>query len=146
MHVQSKSKKAGGLVVHAAIRMNTRFGPALANPSHFRGPFRGTHESTIISRRSRKLKQAGSVITDEAARTVALAQPVKVAPYFAHAQFSTPDTESGRAGRPACVHGAALLVLPGTAIARRCEGRICYRAVAERSVGGDRGQLSLARL
>ncbi|MDB5796870.1 MAG: hypothetical protein JWP36_772 [Paucimonas sp.] len=33
-----------------------------------------------------------ALVTDEAARSVALAQPVKVAPYFAHAQFSSPDT------------------------------------------------------
>lgn len=32
------------------------------------------------------------LVTDEAAREFALAQPVRVAPYFAHAQFSDPDT------------------------------------------------------
>jgi tetratricopeptide (TPR) repeat protein len=35
-------------------------------------------------------KLAG-VVTDDMAREVPLAQPVKVAPYFAHAQFSDPD-------------------------------------------------------
>jgi tetratricopeptide (TPR) repeat protein len=32
------------------------------------------------------------LIPDEAARGIALVQPVKAAPYFAHAQFSTPET------------------------------------------------------
>ena len=32
------------------------------------------------------------LVTDDTARNVAMAQPVKVAPYFAHAQFSPPDT------------------------------------------------------
>jgi tetratricopeptide (TPR) repeat protein len=32
------------------------------------------------------------LIPDEAARNIAMVQPVKAAPYFAHAQFSTPDT------------------------------------------------------
>jgi tetratricopeptide (TPR) repeat protein len=32
------------------------------------------------------------LIPDEAARNVAMAQPVKAAPYFAHAQFSSPET------------------------------------------------------
>lgn len=36
-----------------------------------------------------KLRQ---LIPDEAARGIAMVQPVKAAPYFAHAQFSTPDT------------------------------------------------------
>jgi tetratricopeptide (TPR) repeat protein len=34
----------------------------------------------------------GKLIPDEAARAIAIAQPVKAAPYFAHAQFSTPET------------------------------------------------------
>ena len=33
----------------------------------------------------------GGLIPDELARGIALVQPVKAAPYFAHAQFSTPD-------------------------------------------------------
>jgi tetratricopeptide (TPR) repeat protein len=33
----------------------------------------------------------GTLIPDEAAKGIALVQPVKAAPYFAHAQFSTPD-------------------------------------------------------
>ena len=33
-----------------------------------------------------------SVITDEAASTIAWVQPIKAAPYFAHAQYSAPDT------------------------------------------------------
>jgi tetratricopeptide (TPR) repeat protein len=33
-----------------------------------------------------------AVVSDEAARQFALAQPVKAAPYFAHAQFSRPET------------------------------------------------------
>lgn len=32
------------------------------------------------------------LVSDETARTFAIAQPVKAAPYFAHAQFSDPDT------------------------------------------------------
>src|SRR4029077_18975250 len=32
------------------------------------------------------------LIPDEAARGIALVQPVKAAPYFAHAQFSAPET------------------------------------------------------
>src|SRR6202011_1254036 len=32
------------------------------------------------------------LIPDDAARGIAMVQPVKAAPYFAHAQFSTPDT------------------------------------------------------
>jgi tetratricopeptide (TPR) repeat protein len=36
-------------------------------------------------------KLAG-VVTDDIARKLPIAQPVKVAPYFAHAQFSDPDT------------------------------------------------------
>lgn len=32
------------------------------------------------------------LIPDEAARNIAMVQPVKAAPYFAHAQFSSPDT------------------------------------------------------
>ena len=32
------------------------------------------------------------LIPDEAARGIAMVQPVKAAPYFAHAQFSTPET------------------------------------------------------
>lgn len=32
------------------------------------------------------------IVTDDAARAFPLAQPVKVAPYFAHAQFSQPET------------------------------------------------------
>ena len=31
-------------------------------------------------------------MASEAARGIALVQPVKAAPYFAHAQFSTPET------------------------------------------------------
>ena len=31
-------------------------------------------------------------VTDEAARTIPWVQPIKAAPYFAHAQFSTPET------------------------------------------------------
>lgn len=33
-----------------------------------------------------------AIVTDDTARAFAIAQPVKVAPYFAHAQFSAPDT------------------------------------------------------
>lgn len=36
-------------------------------------------------------KLAG-IVTDDAARQFPIAQPVRVAPYFAHAQFSAPDT------------------------------------------------------
>src|SRR5262245_59361106 len=36
-------------------------------------------------------EKLGKLIPDEAARTIALVQPVKAAPYFAHAQFSTPE-------------------------------------------------------
>jgi hypothetical protein len=32
------------------------------------------------------------LIPDEAARGIAMVQPVKAAPYFAHAQFSSPET------------------------------------------------------
>src|SRR5256885_16903045 len=32
------------------------------------------------------------LIPDEAARGIAMVQPVKAAPYFAHARFSTPET------------------------------------------------------
>lgn len=32
------------------------------------------------------------LVTDDTARTFAIAQPVRAAPYFAHAQFSAPDT------------------------------------------------------
>ena len=34
----------------------------------------------------------GGLIPDETARTIAMVQPIKAAPYFAHAQFSAPDT------------------------------------------------------
>ena len=34
----------------------------------------------------------GELIPDEVARGIAIVQPVKAAPYFAHAQFSTPET------------------------------------------------------
>jgi tetratricopeptide (TPR) repeat protein len=34
----------------------------------------------------------GKLIPDEAVRGIAMVQPVKAAPYFAHAQFSTPET------------------------------------------------------
>jgi tetratricopeptide (TPR) repeat protein len=37
-------------------------------------------------------EKLGKLIPDEAARGVAMVQPVKAAPYFAHAQFSTPET------------------------------------------------------
>jgi tetratricopeptide (TPR) repeat protein len=36
-------------------------------------------------------EKLGKLIPDEAARGIALVQPVKAAPYFAHAQFSTPE-------------------------------------------------------
>ncbi len=36
-------------------------------------------------------EKLGKLIPDEAARGIAMVQPVKAAPYFAHAQFSTPD-------------------------------------------------------
>src|SRR5207237_10048443 len=38
---------------------------------------------------SEKLRE---LIPDEVARGIAMVQPVKAAPYFAHAQFSTPET------------------------------------------------------
>ncbi|AMN40815.1 tetratricopeptide repeat protein [Rhodoplanes sp. Z2-YC6860] len=44
--------------------------------------------ATVIAA-AEKLRQ---LIPDEAARGIAMVQPVKAAPYFAHAQFSTPDT------------------------------------------------------
>ena len=37
-------------------------------------------------------KKLAGVITDEAASTIAWVQPIKAAPYFAHAQYSAPDT------------------------------------------------------
>jgi tetratricopeptide (TPR) repeat protein len=37
-------------------------------------------------------EKLGKLIPNEAARGIAMVQPVKAAPYFAHAQFSTPDT------------------------------------------------------
>jgi tetratricopeptide (TPR) repeat protein len=37
-------------------------------------------------------EKLGKLIPDEAARSIAMVQPVKAAPYFAHAQFSTPET------------------------------------------------------
>jgi tetratricopeptide (TPR) repeat protein len=37
-------------------------------------------------------EKLGKLIPDEAARAIAIAQPVKAAPYFAHAQFSAPET------------------------------------------------------
>ena len=37
-------------------------------------------------------EKLGKLIPDEAARGIAMVQPVKAAHYFAHAQFSTPDT------------------------------------------------------
>src|SRR3954451_24067055 len=37
-------------------------------------------------------EKLGGLIPDEVARGIAMVQPVKAAPYFAHAQFSTPDT------------------------------------------------------
>jgi tetratricopeptide (TPR) repeat protein len=36
-------------------------------------------------------EKLASVITDEAASTIAWVQPIKAAPYFAHAQYSAPD-------------------------------------------------------
>jgi tetratricopeptide (TPR) repeat protein len=43
---------------------------------------------TVIS----AAEKLGGLIPDEVARGIALVQPVKAAPYFAHAQFSSPDT------------------------------------------------------
>jgi len=37
-------------------------------------------------------EKLGKLIPDEAARGIAMVQPVKAAPYFAHARFSTPET------------------------------------------------------
>jgi tetratricopeptide (TPR) repeat protein len=37
-------------------------------------------------------QKLSELIPDEAARGIAMVQPVKAAPYFAHAQFSTPET------------------------------------------------------
>lgn len=37
-------------------------------------------------------EKLGKLIPDEAARNIAIAQPVKAAPYFAYAQFGTPET------------------------------------------------------
>jgi len=37
-------------------------------------------------------EKLGKLIPDEAARGIAMVQPVKAAPYFAHAQFSPPET------------------------------------------------------
>lgn len=37
-------------------------------------------------------EKLGKLIPDEAARGIAMVQPVKAAPYFAHAQFSSPET------------------------------------------------------
>ena len=37
-------------------------------------------------------EKLNKLIPDEAARGIAMVQPVKAAPYFAHAQFSTPET------------------------------------------------------
>src|SRR5205823_1592464 len=37
-------------------------------------------------------EKLNGLIPDELARGIAMVQPVKAAPYFAHAQFSTPDT------------------------------------------------------
>lgn len=37
-------------------------------------------------------EKLGKLIPDEAAKGIAMVQPVKAAPYFAHAQFSTPET------------------------------------------------------
>ena len=37
-------------------------------------------------------EKLGQLIPNEAARGIAMVQPVKAAPYFAHAQFSTPET------------------------------------------------------
>jgi tetratricopeptide (TPR) repeat protein len=37
-------------------------------------------------------EKLGKLIPDEAARGIAMVQPVKAAPYFAHAQFSAPET------------------------------------------------------
>src|ERR1700754_5085312 len=37
-------------------------------------------------------EKLGKLIPDDAARGIAMVQPVKAAPYFAHAQFSTPET------------------------------------------------------
>jgi tetratricopeptide (TPR) repeat protein len=37
-------------------------------------------------------EKLSKLIPDEAARGIAMVQPVKAAPYFAHAQFSTPET------------------------------------------------------
>jgi tetratricopeptide (TPR) repeat protein len=36
-------------------------------------------------------ERLGKLIPDEAAKGIAMVQPVKAAPYFAHAQFSTPE-------------------------------------------------------
>jgi tetratricopeptide (TPR) repeat protein len=37
-------------------------------------------------------EKLATVVTDEAASTIAWVQPIKAAPYFAHAQYSEPDT------------------------------------------------------
>src|SRR5919205_844990 len=46
--------------------------------------------TTSISCSSRPRWRA--TVTDEAVRTIPWVQPIKAAPYFAHAQFSAPDT------------------------------------------------------
>ena len=46
-------------------------------------------DSQTVIAAAEKLRE---LIPDEAARGIAMVQPVKAAPYFAHAQFSTPET------------------------------------------------------
>jgi tetratricopeptide (TPR) repeat protein len=46
-------------------------------------------DSQTVIAAATKLRE---LIPDEAARGIAMVQPVKAAPYFAHAQFSTPET------------------------------------------------------
>ena len=40
-------------------------------------------------------QKLGIIVSDEAVRNIPWVQPIKVAPYFAHAQFSAPDTVLG---------------------------------------------------
>jgi tetratricopeptide (TPR) repeat protein len=74
------------------------------------------------------------LIPDEVARGIAMVQPVKAAPYFAHAQFSTPETilalpDPGDA-IPLCQGDVALRArrrAGGAVISRRGSGGRCHR-------------------
>ena len=55
-------------------------------------PIPGVEMRILDNRAIEAAQKLGGLISDEVARRIPWVQPVKAAPYFAHAQFSEPDT------------------------------------------------------